>query len=200
MLPEQRELLPGLGNSARLRGITAQLSIAVSLLTLFAPSSAFAAENVQSDGVEKAKTEMARPAELAVEHPTDGEIPPLRPDLAMSAVRPEISWQTYVANSGGQAALNACSGGLTRITDRNYQRPQNKAYYALHRECGGTYLLNLEIGDVVAIDEQLYSVREIRDVRDTTGHWPLNEMKGSILLQTCYEASGMRRLATLGVR
>lgn len=112
-------------------------------------------------------------------------------------VDPDIAWRVEVTNNGSQAAVDACSGGLTHFTDDAYQVPSNKAYYAIHRNCGGTNVLGLELADIVVIEGISFQVVDTRDVADETAFWPVEEMPGNVLLQTCYETKGLRRLVSL---
>jgi len=74
-----------------------------------------------------------------------------------------VNWRTWVANSGGQEAISACTGGLT-LFDANVGFP----FYALHRHCGGQRMLNVPVGGIIQIGETRFEV--ISSHRVYTGH------------------------------
>lgn len=100
----------------------------------------------------------------------------------------KVVWSTFVANAGGQRAVNACSGGLTRFTAATLP---GKTYYAIHRGCGGAPILSLKHGHRVHIR----GVGTFRVIDSGVG-WggaPISSIahvKGSVLLQTCFPNGG----------
>jgi hypothetical protein len=95
-------------------------------------------------------------------------------------------WSTFVANTGGQDAVDQCAGGLTDMTAVVGMKEQR--YFPIHNQCGGDPILKLEPGDTVFIAELgAFAVVDARDVSrgDTTA--ALNGLGGAILVQTCYD-------------
>ena len=70
-------------------------------------------------------------------------------------------------NSGGQSAIDACTGGVTLYTPAS--SALSKPYWVIDYPCGGKPLLTLVKGDGVTIDGVTYRVAGILDVpRSTT--------------------------------
>ena len=104
-----------------------------------------------------------------------------------------VAWRTYVANSGGQSAVDRCSGGLTRW----FERVDGKTYYPIHRHCGGSPILGLSMGARVQIGSTVYVVSDIRVVSSNARYSSVSGMRGSALLQTCYAGNARMRVVAL---
>jgi hypothetical protein len=72
-----------------------------------------------------------------------------------------LAWQTTVTNSGDSVAVDACTGGLTEFLPMSADL--GVPSYAMHSYCGGEPVLDLQIGDVIAIDDLHYRVATIDD-------------------------------------
>jgi len=108
---------------------------------------------------------------------------------------PEYAFDTYVANTGEQDAVDACTGGVTYMPSvANYV---GKAYYPIHNYCGGTPILSLENGDQVRIDDVTYTVIDSVDVERGDDASVIANLPGSALLQTCYENSNAMRVVAI---
>jgi len=62
-----------------------------------------------------------------------------------------IRWRTWWANTGEQAEISACTGGLT--LHQSMTNIVGYHYFALHRTCGGYRQLQLNIGDYIMIGD-----------------------------------------------
>ncbi len=102
-------------------------------------------------------------------------------------------WRTTVVDSGGQAAVDRCLGGLTHW----YENVDGKPYYPVHRSCGGTPILGLRMGDHVRIDAATWVVTDLRDVPVGSRYHTLAGMNGQILLQTCHADDVTMRIVAL---
>lgn len=100
-----------------------------------------------------------------------------------------VAWSTWVANSGGQGAVDACTGGVTRW----HEDVEGKPYLPIHRHCGGTPILSLRVGDRVKVDGVVYRVVDLRDVHKTGTIADLHGMGGEAILQTCYKSGPLMR-------
>lgn len=103
--------------------------------------------------------------------------------------RKKVVWSVKVKNRGGQRAIDACRGGLTR-----WGTVYGKAYYAIHVHCGGAPILRLKKGDIIKIDGRKKRVVSSRVVRKGAKVTAVHGMKGSALLQTCYRKSNKMRV------
>jgi len=107
------------------------------------------------------------------------------------------AWTTYVANSGGQEAIDACAGGVT-----NYGNYGQFTYFPIHVHCGGSPILSLSVGSQVRISggsyDGVYTVLSTKDVPKGATTAEFDGMGGSIMLQTCYRSGGMMRLVSIG--
>lgn len=107
-----------------------------------------------------------------------------------------FAFESYVANSDSQEAVDSCTGGLTYSPD--ISKILGKSYYPIHNFCGGMPILELKNGNKVDIRKiGTFVVVDSRDVSrgDTTG--VLKGIKGQILLQTCYPNSTKMRVVGL---
>jgi hypothetical protein len=104
-----------------------------------------------------------------------------------------VKWRTTVVNAGGQDAVDACAGGLTRW----YENVDGKPYYPIHRGCGGTPILGLHLGDLVRIDGATWTVTDARDVAKGSHYSAASGLNGQILLQTCYRDDSTMRIVAL---
>ena len=107
-----------------------------------------------------------------------------------------ITWETFVANVDGQAAVDQCAGGVTYSPE--ISKILGMEYYPIHRSCGGTPILSLQERQLVRIDGLgTYWVVDSRDVNqgDTTD--VLIGMGGEIVVQTCYPYSTRMRVVGL---
>ncbi|MCL1799803.1 MAG: hypothetical protein FWG25_00345 [Promicromonosporaceae bacterium] len=110
----------------------------------------------------------------------------------------EISYYTFVANSGTQAEVNACTGGLTYFP--SVSEYLGRAYYPIHNECGGRPILKLVVDDYVFIaDVGIYQVVAIQDVSRGDTASALVDMPGQIFLQTCHDTGNKMRVVSLGL-
>jgi len=104
-------------------------------------------------------------------------------------------FSTRIVNEGGQAEIDSCKGGLTKMTSvTNYV---GKGYYPIHNECGGAPILDLAEGSTVHIDGLGgFVVVEILDVMRGDDASLIKNLAGDILLQTCHNSgNGMRVVA-----
>lgn len=106
---------------------------------------------------------------------------------------PGAAWQVTVVNSGGQDAVNACAGGLTRW----FENVDGKPYYPIHRGCGGTPILSLHLGDRVLVDGTPWLVTDSRDVARGATYADAAGLNGQILVQTCYGDPSVMRIVAL---
>jgi len=74
-----------------------------------------------------------------------------------------IRWSTWHANTGEQAQVSACTGGLT--LHRSVADFVGYRYFALHRGCGGYRQLRLNVGDYMQIDGVTYQLISERTAR-----------------------------------
>jgi hypothetical protein len=93
-----------------------------------------------------------------------------------------IVWSTRIVNSGGQAAIDQCLGGLTRMS----YTVQGKPYLTIHLGCGGKPVLSLRIGDHIAIDGTQYVVTDARDAAKGVPVSVFYGMHGTAIVQTCF--------------
>ncbi|MDF1477750.1 hypothetical protein PYV02_01480 [Leifsonia sp. H3M29-4] len=70
----------------------------------------------------------------------------------------DVSWETFVTNTGGQAEIDRCTGGLTDMTTFTGNNWEGGRYFGLHRHCGGWSALALSTGQIVTIDNVRYQV------------------------------------------
>lgn len=104
-------------------------------------------------------------------------------------------FSTRIVNEGGQAEIDACKGGLTKMTSvTNYV---GKGYYPIHNECGGAPILDLAEGSSVHIDGLGdFVVVDTLDVMRGDDASLIKNLAGDILLQTCHNSgNGMRVVA-----
>lgn len=109
------------------------------------------------------------------------------------AAGPDVVWSTHVVNAGGQGAVDACAGGLTLW----HRQIDGKAYYPIHRGCGGAAILTLRTGDIIAIDGARWVVSDVRVVPKGAKEGDLYGMSGEAILQTCYPASANMRAVAI---
>jgi hypothetical protein len=105
-------------------------------------------------------------------------------------------WETWIAGSGEDEAVDACPGGLiefTRIT-AEISRP----YYAIHSACGGEPVLSLKIGDLLKIDGITYHVNDARRVGLAGDSDAIKDMDGEAMIHTCDLVHGQS--AVVGIR
>lgn len=114
---------------------------------------------------------------------------------------PVFKWMTFVANSGGQEAVDACLGGLTDMTVQANLTQSYLGYFPIHNECGGEQILNLAIGDQVFIDGYgAFEVIQLRDVEQGDTTRALAGLGGQILVQTCHDTGLEMRVVALETR
>ncbi|GAB2453686.1 SH3 domain-containing protein [Xylanimonas ulmi] len=107
-----------------------------------------------------------------------------------------IAWRTWLANSAdgvAQAAIDACTGGLTQV--RGVGDYLGVTYLAIHRHCGGKPVLALRVGDLVEIQGLgVYRVVSSRDVAAglENGADQVIGLSGSVMIQSCYANGSMR--------
>jgi hypothetical protein len=107
------------------------------------------------------------------------------PDNAPPATVDVRQYTIRVTNEGGEEAMDACSGGFTRML--GYEGLEEKEMLSAHNNCGGDVILPIEVGDRVVIEGQgTYTVQETRDTGKTIYTDAVVDMNGSILVQTCY--------------
>lgn len=106
---------------------------------------------------------------------------------------PGAAWRVTIVNSGGQEAVNACAGGLTRW----FENVDGKPYYPIHRGCGGTPILSLHLGDRVLVDGTPWLVTDSRDVARGATYAEAAGLDGQILVQTCYPDPSVMRIVAL---
>jgi len=107
----------------------------------------------------------------------------------------DYAFDTYVANTGEQDAVDACAGGVTYMP--SVAEYVGKAYYPIHNYCGGTPILSLENGDQVRIDDVTYTVVGSVDVQRGDDATAITNLPGTALLQTCYENSNAMRVVAI---
>ncbi|WP_251153818.1 hypothetical protein [Cellulosimicrobium sp. Marseille-Q4280] len=105
-----------------------------------------------------------------------------------------VAWSTRIVNSGGQGAVDACAGGVTRWSSNI----EGKAYLPIHEHCGGSPILSLGMGQMVAISggglDGVYQVVDSRNVAKGDSVTAAYGIGGSVLLQTCYVNSNLMRI------
>jgi hypothetical protein len=112
-----------------------------------------------------------------------GVLPPTTSDL----------WVTYVANSGTQAEVDTCTGGLTYGVKQS--RELERDYYGIHVSCGGAPLLRLNLGaTIVVVGLGTYKVVDSKTVKQGDSTDAVFDIHGEILLQTCYRWSDKMRV------
>lgn len=128
--------------------------------------------------------------------PTPSETPNQPKEVKPKTETTPYAWTTYVANSNGQGAIDACLGGLSYNTQiSNYI---GKAYYAIHNHCKGVPILSLKMGDLVLVDGKgVYKVVDSRDVLQGDSTDAIAGISGSILMQTCYSTGKKMRVVGL---
>jgi len=109
-----------------------------------------------------------------------------------TAVTAAYDFATRIANEGGQPEIDACTGGLTKMT--SVSKYMGRDYFPIHNECGGAPLLDLVEGSVVYIEGLgKFMVVELLDVMRGDDASVIKNMAGEILLQTCHDSGeGMR--------
>lgn len=135
--------------------------------------------------------------------------PSAKPSAPAGATVPAVSappapavvpaaWTTYVANSGNQASIDLCAGGLTSFRGDDGNPYFSVPYLTIHNNCGGAPILDLRAGDVVAITgggvEGRYEVVDSRDVSQGATTSAVAGLAGDIYLQTCYFNSTTMRI------
>lgn len=115
--------------------------------------------------------------------------------VAAVAEASDYAFDTYVANTGEQDAVDACAGGVTYMP--SVAEYVGKAYYPIHNYCGGTPILSLEDGDQVRIDGVTYTVVDSIDVQRGDDADAILDLPGEALLQTCYENSNAMRVVAI---
>lgn len=156
-----------------------------------------------SQVLEKVDAGWRRPVAAAPERPS------ARPSAPAGATVPAVSapaapavapaaWTTYVANSGNQATIDLCAGGLTSFRGDDGNPYFSVPYLTIHNNCGGAPILDLRAGDVVAITgggvEGRYEVVDSRDVSQGATTSAVAGLAGDIYLQTCYFNSTTMRI------
>jgi hypothetical protein len=150
------------------------------------------AERVAAEQAAAAAAEAARAAaaaEAAAARTSSGKPAP-KPSAPAA---PTAAWRVAIVNSGGQEAVNACAGGLTRW----FENVDGKPYYPIHRSCGGTPILSLHIGDRVLVDGAPWLVTDSRDVARGASYAAAAGLNGQILVQTCYRDPNVMRIVAL---
>lgn len=113
-----------------------------------------------------------------------------------AAAAPTIRWSVSVTNSGGQEAIDACSGGLTDFTPAH---GSGMTFYAIHLHCGGGPVLGLAVGDLVQISGTTYTVVGVADFTLPVHSSSLAGMGGSVFVQTCHRGQNRNvRVVSLG--
>jgi len=108
----------------------------------------------------------------------------------------DFEWSTFIANTGGQEAVDLCAGGLTDMTalvGLDHQR-----YYPIHNQCGGEPILRLQVGDdvfIAGLGKFVVSGYRVVNRGDTTD--ALDGLGGSVLVQTCYDVGPEMRVVAL---
>jgi hypothetical protein len=106
------------------------------------------------------------------------------------------AWQTYVANVDGQEAVDSCMGGLTYSPA--ISNAMGRKYYPIHVHCSGVPILSLKNGDLVYIESVgVYRVVDSKDVHKKDTIEVVKDVKGDIVLQTCYTHSDAMRVVGL---
>jgi len=127
-----------------------------------------------------------------------------KPAKAAKAAEPasKYAYKTYVANSGDQHQVDACTGGVTNMTAVTDYLTRvegtSKLYLPIHNECGGRPILDLEVGEKVLIDGVgKYEVVALRNITRGAKASALAGLPGSILLQTCFDTGNQMRVVSL---
>lgn len=127
--------------------------------------------------------------------PAAGSPAPGRP---AEPATPRPVWTTYVANTGSQATIDLCAGGLTSFRGDDGNPYFSVPYLTIHNNCGGAPILDLRAGDVVAITgggvEGRYEVVDSRDVSQGATTSAVAGLAGDVYLQTCYFNSTTMRI------
>jgi hypothetical protein len=124
-------------------------------------------------------------------------------DVVQASPPAPVSVPAYtvtVANTGGAAELDRCEDGFTHLVGfETTEAIKPQRVLARHNNyCGGDFVLYMEIGDVVELTgEGLYRVVDARDTPRIITPEDITGMKGSVLLQTCYNSKMMMRFVSL---
>ena len=110
---------------------------------------------------------------------------------------PEPAFSIWVANIGGDAELDTCTGGFTHLVGFTTTNSVPQTMLASHNFCGGDVVLAMFLGDVVSVDGDLFSVVEVRDVPKELTPADIQGFAGTVLLQTCYYNSDQMKLVAL---
>lgn len=154
--------------------------------------------------VEKADAGWRRPAPVATA-PRQTSAPRAAPAAVPAgavpgpvAAAPAPAWKTYVSNSGSQATIDLCAGGLTSFRAEDGHAYFAVPYLAIHNNCGGSPILKLSAGDLVVISgggvDGTYKVVDSRDVSQGSTSDAVAGLGGDVYLQTCYFNSTTMRI------
>jgi len=173
---------------------------AVSFTNVAVSSNAVAAESATSIAAEAAPNaaETGKSAELQ----SASTKAATSPKSAKTAANSKFAFKTFVGNVGGQDAVDACTGGLTKMPEvGNYLTQidgKSKTYLPIHNECGGRPILTLEEGQKVMIDGMgKYQVVATRDIVRGDKASALAGLPGTVLIQTCFDTGNQMRVVAL---
>lgn len=133
---------------------------------------------------DKVISEIKKGESTVVTVPTQ-EFPTL-PDAPTTEDTVEVrEYNIKIANRGGDREMDYCADGFTEMI--HYKGLNGLRMLAQHNNCGGDIILPIEMGDRVVIEgDQEYVVTELRDTTKQVDTTAINNMNGTILLQTCY--------------
>lgn len=101
-----------------------------------------------------------------------------------------------VSNKGGAREMNYCAGGFTEMI--HYEGLNDKRLLSSHNNCGGDIVLPMAQGDHVVIEgDQEYVITELRDTGKRINTGAINDMNGTVLLQSCYYRDNRMKFAAL---
>jgi hypothetical protein len=106
-----------------------------------------------------------------------------------------VIWTTTVTNAGSDAAVDACSGGLTSFTD--IWLDTGEPFWAVHSYCGGDAILELDIGQVISVDGAHYAVVSVNDAPLFGSTNNMEGMEGDAFLYTDIITADTARLVGL---
>ncbi|MDR2704092.1 MAG: hypothetical protein LBB58_07110 [Cellulomonadaceae bacterium] len=151
--------------------------------------------------------EVATVADTAAKNDTAAKAENKAPKTATTSAKKanltsKYAYKTHLANAGGQAAIDECTGGLTNMTAvteyLSAVEGASKAYYPIHNECGGRPILSLKVGEKVLIENiGKFEVVATRNITRGEKATVLAGMPGSVLIQTCFDKGDEMRVVAL---
>lgn len=142
-------------------------------------------DNVVSE-IRKSESKIITPPEVSEENPA----------VAPEEVSPVRQYTIKIANSGGEREMDYCAAGFTEMI--HYEGLEGRRMLSSHNNCGGDIILPMVQGDHVVIEgDQEYVITELRDTSKHINTAAVNDMDGTVLLQTCYYRDNRMKFVAL---